>query len=691
MSEQIRPASGVEPLFSFVVVADTHVNEGEQISASPYATNRLANARARYVFEEIARIDPPPRFVVHLGDIVNPVPSLPTFHDAVGHFKAIAEPLRVPLHVIPGNHDVGDKTIDWMPADQVCDAYLATYRAVFGADFYAFDDGDLRFVMLNSLLLNSGLADEARQRDWLEAQLDGAAGRRVFLFMHYPPYIHSREERGSYDNIDRPARDWLLEQIARPGVEAVFAGHVHNFWYDRIGEAELYMLPSTAFVRHDFSEFYRVAPKVEFGRGDPAKFGYFRVDVFAHGHVAYSVRTMGRHCAPGEAPAVPARRYLAHPKTAGFTQVGVELRHPWAEVTQITSTGGVQEFGRKWARNDYPQLALWEMGVRLCKLTDADLFDAEPRARMRLMARIGQRYLVTVLGAPRERLLAAADADRGVIAFEANLTLDGFAAQRATLRAARERAGAAVYFSKLLTHDASHFDGKHYSHFVKSGFTPEELEQHRTLIASACAAGDIDGVTVRVAMDEPLPVLAARLRAFAADAGCRLLVSLKLAGPGIAQARTDDRETTARAAQAMVLSRVDGAIAYVFDTFMDVDRGYYPRHAFIDRCFDPRPAAGVFATLAALFPGEAPFALIGEPRDDAIAFAANGQRWRLLCAAPDEAIARIAQCAPGARLHELHLGIDGDAAQVRAAIEAARAQSPRGAVSVLIRDAADPA
>ena len=32
-----------------------------------------------------------------------------------------------------------------------------------------------------------------------------------------------------------------------------------------------------------------------------------------------------------------------------FPAAGVELRHPWAEVRQITATGGVQEFGRKWA------------------------------------------------------------------------------------------------------------------------------------------------------------------------------------------------------------------------------------------------------------------------------------------------------------------------------------------------------
>ena len=255
MPDPTARADGRSPLFSFVVVADTHVNEAEDTSTSPFETNHLANPRARHVFAEIAAMRPPPSFVVHLGDIVHPVPSLPAFHDAVGNFKAIASQLPVPLHVVPGNHDVGDKTVDWMPAEQVCDDYLATYREAFGADFHAFDENGVRFVMLNSLLLNSGLADEARQRAWLEERIDSAGDLRVFLFMHYPPYIHRPDEAGNYDNVDEPARAWLLAQIAKPAVEAVFAGHVHNFWYDRAGEAEMYLLPSTAFLRHDFSEF----------------------------------------------------------------------------------------------------------------------------------------------------------------------------------------------------------------------------------------------------------------------------------------------------------------------------------------------------------------------------------------------------------------------------------------------------
>ena len=607
---------------------------------------------------------------MHLGDIVHPVPSLPAFHDAVANFKAIASHLPVPLHVVPGNHDVGDKTVDWMPAEQVCDDFLATYREAFGADFHAFDEGGVRFVMLNSLLLNSGLSDEARQRAWLAERIDSAGDLRVFLFMHYPPYIHRPDEAGNYDNVDEPARAWLLGQIAKPPVEAVFAGHVHNFWYDRAGEAEMYLLPSTAFLRHDFSEFGSLAPSAdsEFGRGDAAKFGWFRVDVFDHGHVAYAVRSHGRQRAPDETSGVHPRRHLAHPKTSGFDNAGVELRHPWAEVMQITATGGVQEFGRKWARNDYPLLALWEMGVRLCKVPDVDVLEDEPRGRMRLMARIGHRFVVTSIGAPREAVVEAAADDAGVFAFEANLTLERFDRVRDALQAVRRSSGAAVFLAKILTDQEARVSGGTFSHFVKSGFTVEELARHRDLIAGAVERGEIDGVTVRIEFGESLPAAARRMRACTAQTGARILASLKLSGPGVATARTGDRATAARAAQAMVLSRCGPDTLYVFDTFMDVDRGYYPRDAFIDRRFNPRPAAGVFAALASLFPGPEPFTLMEGGSDEAMDFEHAGTRYRLVCARRDAGDAALATVAAGGVAHDLFAGREASVPDLRASV-----------------------
>lgn len=640
----MEPNSG-DPILTFVVVADTHVNEDEHTSSSPFETNHQANSRARHVFAEIAAMDPSPAFVIHLGDIVHPVPSLPGYQPAVENFNAIAKPLSVPLHVIPGNHDVGDKTIDWMPADQVCDDYLDTYRAAFGEDFYAFDHGECRFVLLNSLLLNSGLDDEVRQREWLEAQLASAGEQRVFLFMHYPPFIYSADERGNYDNIDQPGRTWLIEQIRHPSVEAAFAGHVHNFWYERIDEAELYMLPSTAFLRHDFSEFGKTTPGAEFGRADVEKFGYFRVDVFASGHVAYSVRSGGKRLLPGGTPDVRPDPLLNHPRTSTFVNAGVELRHPWAEVMQITATGGVQEFGRKWARNDYPLLALWEMGARLVKIPDVDVLEEGPRRRLALASRMRQSAIVTVLGAPRAPLLEALVDCPGVCALELNLTLAGFERKRGSIAETRADTGLPVYLAKILTDTEAHFDGKTFSHFVKSGFTVEELARHREMIASAREAGELDGVSVRIEVDEDLVAAGAVMAAFAAQTGTTLLASLKLAGSGLATLRDDDFETALRAAQALVLSRCGDSVRYVFDTFMDVDRGYYPRHAFIDRRFNPRPAARVFTAMGARFRDDGAFQ-VRRSKPGALEFDAGGQRWCLLNGTPAELLALTAD-VPG--------------------------------------------
>ena len=687
MPDPSTMAADGSPLFTFVVVADTHVNEDERMSTSPYEANHLSNPRARHVFTEIAAMQPAPRFVVHLGDIVHPMPSLPEFHDAVAHFKSIASRLPVPLHVIPGNHDVGDKTVDWMPAEQVCDDYLQLYRNAFGADFYAFDESGVRFVMLNSLLLNSGLADEARQRAWLEDRIDTAGDRRVFLFMHYPPYLYRPHEAGNYDNVDEPARSWLLEQIAKPAVEAVFAGHVHNFWYDRPGEAEMYLLPSTSFIRHDFSQLCSVAPgaDTQFGRDDSAKCGWFRVDVFAAGHVAYAVRSHGRQCAPDEAPSTLPRRHLSHPKTSGFDNAGVELRHPWTEAMRISATGGVEEFGRKTARNDYPLLALWEMGVRLCKVPDVDVRESESRERMRLMARIGHRYVVTVIGAPRESLIEAAGADAGVFAYEANMTLERFERGADGLRRARETSGAKVFLAKILTDREARVSGRTFTHFVKSGFTVDELARHRDLVAGAVDRGEIDGITVRLAVDEPLPSAARRIRKFSARTGAGILVSLKLSGPSAAAARTDDRETAARAAQAMVLSRCGSDILYVFDTFMDIDRGYYPRNAFIDRRFNPRPAAGVFTALASLFPGREPFALLSDGTGEVMDFEHAGARYRLVCALGDSALDALGTPAPGDVVHDLYAGRETTVSELRSQSDRAPASGEDGPCVLIAR------
>jgi len=588
-------------LFTFAVLADTHVNEHEAQSASPFATNAEANGRARHAIAEIAHLDPVPEFVVHLGDIVHPMPGLPVFAEAARRFKEIAAALEVPLHLVPGNHDVGDKAVDWMPADIVCAEYVELYRRTFGKDYYAFDCGPLRAIVINALLLNSGLPHENEQRHWLETELQQSAGRRLFVFTHYPPYVLAEDERSTYDNIDQPGRAWLLELLRRHCVEALFAGHVHNFWYDVHGETEMYLLPSTAFLRHDYTEFYRINPGAEFGRGDVGKFGYCIVDLHEHGHVMRLVRTDGRSLGPD----TPYRQRRTPPpanvKTAPLTGVGVELRHPWAEILEIPATGGVQEFGRKPARNDYPVMALWEMGARLLKIPDHDVTQPVTRLRMQLLHDVGHRFIATTFGVPRGAFAAALDGQTDLLdAIEVNLSSAALTREAARLTAFKAKSAIPLYWAKLRMHEDAHYEGGKVSHFINTGFTLNDLHTAETILENAGLRALVAGIVVRIDRTVDILTAAVQLAEYAARTGLKILGSIKLADASIARARTDDLDTARLAAESLLAASLSGDVQYVFDTFMDVDRGYFPRNGFIDRMFNPRPALRAYAGMAAL-------------------------------------------------------------------------------------------
>ena len=110
-------------LFNFAVITDTHLNQGETECNSPYETNKLANGRMRHVVRDLNRRQL--EFVIHLGDLLHPVPAIPHLYERAAQcFKDQVADLRHSLYVVPGNHDVGDKPIDWGPAGVVQDAFL---------------------------------------------------------------------------------------------------------------------------------------------------------------------------------------------------------------------------------------------------------------------------------------------------------------------------------------------------------------------------------------------------------------------------------------------------------------------------------------------------------------------------------------------------------------------------------------
>ncbi len=626
-------------LFRFVVIADTHCNEAEAKSASPYAVNARANKRARYVIDEVNRLQP--AFVLHLGDIVHPVPELPAYLDAVGQFRALAAGLQAKLHVIPGNHDVGDKPVAWMPAGTVQAEFVDRYRELFGDDFYSFDAHGCHFVMIDAQIINSGLPREAEQRAWLEADFERHAGRRTFVGIHYPPYVSDRHEAGSYDNIDEPGRSWLLGLIERHGPEAVFCGHVHNFWYDLVGRTECYLLPSTAFVRHDYAELYRVGPGDEQGRNEKEKLGYFVIEVHERGHVAHFVRTYGREREPDSREAPPERLPPVHTKTNPVAPVGVDLRHPWQEVLEVAATGGVQEFERKKARNDYPLMALWEMGVRKLRVPLHDFMDPHLRARMRILRRLGHAFIVHHFGVPPEA--ARAELARGrelVHALEIVMPAVDMAGAAAALAALRERCACPLYLSKLRKHEDAQYDGSHFNHFINHGYVLAEREPLHALFSSDGMRAAASGVVIRIPRGRsPWDDMVAG-QALAADLGIAAAFQVRLAADNPAHVLADDRDTAGRVAETVVAGLAHPGTDIVFDTFDDVDRGSFARNGLIDRRYNPRAAGLVYRHLHAALSGlPAPCLVAREARADATVcrFEAGGRRAALVLPASADA------------------------------------------------------
>ncbi len=598
-------------LFTFAVISDTHVNEEEESSASPYGCNKLANGRFRYVVQALNRRQP--AFTVHLGDMGNPLPELPTYPRAAKRFQSIAAELQDPLYLVAGNHCLGDKPGGWVPVPRVSLASLRQYVAIHGRPHYSFDHGPCHFVILSSLLINSGLAAEAEQRRWVESDLAvaGKADQRTWVMMHYPAYVGAPEELGSYDNLDEPGRSWLLGLFEEHDVEAVFSGHVHNYFYNRYAGTDLYTVPATGFVRHDYGELFGVAPEDdEGGRNDPAKLGYCLIDVHEKGHVHHVVRTHGRTLAAGgdsTGRRTPARTLAV----AGARSVrpGVEMRENWLRRVALHTNNSVSPFTRRCARNDWPVLALQEMGVSRVRLALQELVREDVIERMATLQEAGFEFTVYSHGKPREAEYRLIREHRAQLAgWELIVGLDHVHA------VARRVSGAGLpcYLNEIRDVGQARLDDANVKHEAVYGFQTHEREQIEELLQREEVRETFHGLVFRVRRrGEPRIAPWSAIREIAAlgrESDMRHQAHILFSGILTSERLEDDLATANRVAEATFAAWAAGNVDLTFDTFEDIDRGYFVRHGLVDRRYNPRLAARVLRHLQA--------ALAGRDRED---------------------------------------------------------------------------
>lgn len=158
----------------------------------------------------IATLDPPPAFVVNLGDFTRGEPE---------HFSYYFDTIkgyRLPIIHVMGNHEAQ------YPAEMI-------FRAVFGERDFSFDYGDARFIFMGS----EKLGFTRPRLDWLEDRLkDERPARKIFLSHEFMNEAFTEVFRGISSHFVHKIRntDKVLELLDRYDVPLAVSGHLHRYY-----------------------------------------------------------------------------------------------------------------------------------------------------------------------------------------------------------------------------------------------------------------------------------------------------------------------------------------------------------------------------------------------------------------------------------------------------------------------------
>ena len=208
--------------FFFLQLSDPQfgfMDNNKSISAETEAMNKAVTA--------INQLKPP--FVVITGDFVNNSKS----KEQIAAYKSMIAQIdsSVKVYMIPGNHDIG----------KVSRSSIDNYKKNYGETHFSFRYGDCAFIGIDSNIIK----EEDKEREevqfkWLEQELQKTKDARFkFVFTHCSVFLKRMDEPVNYSNFSLPMREKYVRLFQKYGVNAIFAGHLHNNAYGKVGNMEM--------------------------------------------------------------------------------------------------------------------------------------------------------------------------------------------------------------------------------------------------------------------------------------------------------------------------------------------------------------------------------------------------------------------------------------------------------------------
>jgi DNA repair exonuclease SbcCD nuclease subunit len=205
-----------EPFF-FVQVTDAHMGQDDHFE------------RMREVVRQIVELPMDIEFVVLTGDVVD---DCITDSEIVDQVFQTLEPLRVPVHFLPGNHDILEENIA---------ETTAAFTNRFGPLISSAEYGGVRCVFVYTEPLTGEV--EIPGYDPLNALEPLLAGQDVLVF-HHTPSVDSFYNGKAHTGWGRKEVGPLwVDLLNFYDVKAVIAGHFHSDEMHWLGEVPLFVCP----------------------------------------------------------------------------------------------------------------------------------------------------------------------------------------------------------------------------------------------------------------------------------------------------------------------------------------------------------------------------------------------------------------------------------------------------------------
>ncbi len=220
-------------------ITDTHLVEKDQHYMNEPATK--IHERLFRVVSFLNHLDPQPDLVLLTGDATDL-----GIAGAYQHLKELLEPLKAPLFVIPGNHDVRE--------NMRAAFYDQPYMPLSGFIQYAIEEYPLRFIALDTLVegVPYGQICEARL-EWLRMKLEEEPAKPTLIFMHHPP---AKTGTVLFDSINcRVAPEFESLIRSYKNIVGIVSGHYHHLCVTSFGSKSCFIAPSVAPVHYFATPF----------------------------------------------------------------------------------------------------------------------------------------------------------------------------------------------------------------------------------------------------------------------------------------------------------------------------------------------------------------------------------------------------------------------------------------------------